>query len=85
MKMDDALRLTNARVKMGRLIPVWNKGHNEENAEDPWRYALWVEDQDGGNERCLMMSVRMVKTAEALANLNKEDIPKRNLITDMLD
>lgn len=78
-----ALRITDAAVKQGRLVPMWNQGH-EDNV-DEWFYALWVEDHDGRNERCIVLTRQMLAKAEKLAGLNKEDLPAKPLIRDLLD
>lgn len=71
------------RVKQGRLIPVDNK--NKHQAANSKYYSVWVEDEDGGNERCILLTYKELVRAEVRAAKNPEDLTKKKLITDLLD
>lgn len=80
-----AKKLTYARVKAGRLISVFNdKRRKFSNAKKTY-HALWIEDEDGGNERCLLFTDNELKRAEYRAKRNPEDCPDKSFLTDLLD
>jgi hypothetical protein len=81
--MEDAIKLEDVRVVAGRIIPVYNK--NRKVNEDAVYYAVWVEDHNSKNERCLLFTDKELKRAEIKAKRNKEDLPKKCWIADMLD
>jgi hypothetical protein len=83
MSEEDAIKLSSGRVVAGRIIPVYNKFRKA--TADQVYYAIWVEDADGKNERCLLFTDTMLKAAEELAKKNVEDIPKKSWIADMMD
>jgi len=71
--------------KMGRLIRVKNtKRPKFTNAKTEY-YAMWVEDDDGTNERCLIFTEAEIASAEKRSLRNKEDWTKRDWVTDLLD
>ena len=72
-----------ARVKLGRLLTVWNSKKRKN--EKVGYTAVWVEDADGRNERCLLFTERELQKAEKRAEKNKEDIPQRSTLTMLLD
>lgn len=80
--MEEAIKLTDAIVKGGRLIPVYNKGKQEKKTHF---LAIWVEDHTGENERCLLFTQAEIEKAEKRALQNPEDIPKKTLLIDILD
>lgn len=72
-----------ARVKQGRIIEVDN---TERVFGSALKYnAVWVEDFDGDNERCLLFTEDEIKVAEERAAKNIEDLTKRSFVTDLLD
>jgi len=80
---DDAIKLSSARVKAGRLIPVYNKGH-----KGPAKMAyisVWVEDANGKNERCLLFTENELRCADERAQKNKEDLPKKGFLVNLFD
>ena len=90
--MAKALKLDDQRVIPGRLIRVLNKAKpgimdDDEVADhtDNILSMVWVEDADGGNERALAFTPLMLKLAEEMAQQNKEDIPKKGSIQDLID
>ena len=70
-------------VKAGRLIPVANL--NRRFGANRAYYSLWVEDADGKNERCVLVTKAQLAVAEARAKANPEDCPKKGLVIDLLD
>lgn len=78
-------KIDDVRVAPGRLIRVKNtKKPKFSNAKNEY-LAIFVEDADGKNERCLLFTERELKVAEYRASRNKEDLTKKSLLQDMLD
>ena len=71
------------KVKAGRIILVENK--NRHFAAKEYYSSIWVEDDDGSNERCLLFTERELNIAEKRAARNVEDIPKKKAITNFFD
>ena len=82
MKNNDAIKLTDSLVVAGRLIPVYNKGKQEKKTHF---FAVWVEDHTGENERCLLFTQAEIEKAEKRALENPEDVPKKSVLSDILD
>ena len=80
-----ALRTSRCKVKAGRLIPVYNLGRRKFSRERRFYSAVWVEDADGGNERCLLFTEGELKRAEERAARNPEDLPKKGWLEDLTD
>lgn len=72
-----------SRIKAGRLIRVNNKDRKFGSALE--YIALWVEDSNGKNERCLLFTEDEIKKAEERANRNPEDLTKKSFLTDLFD
>lgn len=72
-------------VKSGRLIKVDNKNRPKFSNANTQYYAVWVEDQNGKNERCLLFTEGEIKAAEYRSSKNKEDLTKKNFIANLLD
>lgn len=72
-----------SRIKAGRLISVSNKDRKFGSALE--YFALWVEDSNGKNERCLLFTEDEIKKAEERANRNPEDLTKKSFLTDLFD
>lgn len=70
-------------AKMGRIYHVVNKKPGRTAALK--YHAVWVEAEDGGNERCLMLTDAELARAEARAKRNPEDVPKRGLLQNLID
>jgi len=81
----DALKIHKVRVVAGRLIPVYNKKREAFSTAKRQYQAVWVEDYDGGNERCLLLTEHELERAEYRARQNPEDLPKKGFIADLLD
>lgn len=70
-------------VKAGRIIPVTNKGaHHRASAG---YLAVWVEDEDGGNERCLLLTDRELVRIEKRSQKNLEDWTDKGFFADLFD
>jgi hypothetical protein len=71
------------KVVAGRLIPVENKNRFP-NAKTKY-ISVWVEDADGSNERCLLLTENELKNIEYRSRRNKEDHTKKSRLTDLFD
>lgn len=71
--------------KMGRVIKVKNTQRPKFTRANTEYYAVWVEDADGNNERCLLFTEREIQDAEHRSLRNKEDWTKRSWLTDLVD
>lgn len=71
------------RIRAGRLQRVDNKDRKFGSALE--YFALWVEDSNGKNERCLLFTEKEIKAAEKRAAKNPEDLTKKGWLTDLLD
>lgn len=72
-----------ARVIRGRLIPVPNTERKFGSADH--YQAVWVEDEDGSNECCLLFTDREIQVAKQRAEENKEDLTHKSWLTDATD
>jgi hypothetical protein len=72
-----------ARVKNGRVVKVDNTERVFGSASE--YYAVWVEDADGKNERCLLFTEMELITAQNRANVNLEDLTEKTFLTDLTD
>lgn len=70
-------------VKRGRLIDVQNQ--KRKFGSSLGYIAVWVEDSDGSNERCLLFTEKEIKRAEKRAKDNPEDLTKKSWFRDLLD
>lgn len=82
---EKVLMLDDARVKLGRLIRVWNSKRPKFSNANKEYFVIPVEDADGGNERPLMFTKAEIERAEYRASRNPEDVPKKGFLTDLLD
>jgi len=85
MKKDKALLVEKVRVKVGRLIKVWNTNIPKFSNAKKQYISVWVEDGSGKNERCLLFTEGEIKRAEHRASMNKEDLPKKGFLTNLFD
>jgi hypothetical protein len=72
-------------VKNGRLIKVLNMNKPKFSNANNTYYAIWVENANGHNERCLLLTEKEIKVAENRAMKNKEDLTSKNLLLNILD
>ena len=74
-----------AKVKAGRLIRVWNTLRKKFSNEARQYKAIWVEDEDGSNERCWLLTDKEIERLEHRSQKNKEDWTKKDFWTNLLD
>ncbi len=72
-------------IKNGRLVKVWNTLKKKFSNAKLMYFAIWVEDANGKNERCLLFTEAEIARAEHRALQNKEDLTKKCLITNLMD
>lgn len=73
------------KVKAGRLIKVFNKNKPKfSNANDCY-IAVWVENEKGKQERCLLFTAKELERAEYRASRNKEDLTEKSWFSDITD
>lgn len=75
--------IEQVKVKMGRLIRVWNT--EKRKTENLGYVSVWVEDANGKNERCLLFTEKEIQRAEYRASRNMEDLTKKSTLTDFMD
>jgi hypothetical protein len=75
--------IDQVRVKAGRLIRVWNTLKKKN--ENIGYIAVWVEDANGTNERCLLFTEKEIQRAELRASKNVEDLTDKGFFTDLVD
>lgn len=73
------------KVRAGRIFRVENTKRPEFTRALYQYHAVWVEDSDGKNERCIMLTDRELRIAERRAERNPEDVPKKPFLTDLFD
>lgn len=83
MAKQEAKMVKKVRVKMGRLIPVYNQ--DPRRGAKPVYVSVRVEDADGKNERCLLFTQAQIDAAARRAAANPEDCPKPGSLTDLFD
>ena len=77
--------IDKAKAKAGRLIRVWNTDRKKFSREARQYTALWIEDANGENERCWMLTDKEIERLEYRSQRNKEDWTKKDFWTDLLD
>ena len=66
-------KIDNVLAKMGRLVHIENTNQNNKGNESDVYVAVWVEDADGSNRRCIMFTDGEIARAERRAVKNPED------------
>ena len=78
-------QIDDTRIVAGRIVRVRNtKKPKFSNAKNEY-LAIFVEDANGKNERCLLFTERELKVAEYRAKRNKEDLTKKSFLQDLID
>lgn len=72
-------------VKAGRLILVENTKRAKLSNANKEYFAVHVEDADGCNERCILLTEKELERAERRASQNKEDLTQKGFLVDLLD
>lgn len=80
-----AKKLEDAKVVAGRLIPVVNTERKAFSNSKKQYLAVWVEDSNGGNERCILLTEKELARAEYRASKNPEDLTEKSWWTNALD
>ena len=78
-------KIDKKAVKAGRLIKVDNTNIPKLSNASKEYFSIWVEDADGGNERCWLLTAKDVERLELRSQRNKEDWTKKGIVTDILD
>ncbi len=77
--------IDKVKIKMGRLVKVWNTDKAKLSNASPLYISVWVEDADGGNERCLLFTPNELERAEYRASQNMEDLTNKTFFVDLAD
>ena len=77
--------MSNITVKSGRLICVKNTEVPKLSNANSHYWAVHVEDCDGVNERCILLTEKELERAEYRASRNKEDLTKKGFLADLFD
>jgi len=77
--------LKDVKVVAGRLIEVWNTQRKAFSNSKNKYISVWIEDEDGSNERCLLFTEKEIKNAEYRSKRNPEDITEKSWFTNLLD
>ncbi len=80
-----AVKLVDTKIVSGRLVPVWNTERKVFSNAKKQYVAVWVEDADGKNERCLLFTENEIKAAEYRASKNPEDLTEKTWWTNVVD
>jgi hypothetical protein len=70
--------IDKARTKAGRLIRVWNTERKKFSNEARQYTAIWVEDPNGKNERCWLLTDKEIERLEYRSERNKEDWTRKD-------
>lgn len=71
------------KIKAGRIVTVDNK-NRKGNSNRKYK-AVWVEDANGKNERCLLFTEKELEKAEVRSKKNIEDWTKKGWLTNLFD
>ena len=80
-----AEQIDDTPVYMGRIVRVKNTLKPKFSNANTEYYAVFVEDADGSNERCLLFTKHEIQMAEYRSIRNKEDLTKRSFLVDLFD
>jgi hypothetical protein len=70
-------KIDKVKVKKGRLISVKNTKKAKFSTASEAYISVWVEDADGKNARCILLTQSQLKAAENRALRNKEDLTEK--------
>lgn len=68
-------KIEKCPATMGQLVRVENTGEKKFNEAEEY-LAVWVENADGSNKRCILFTDGEILRAEKRAAKNPEDQPK---------
>lgn len=80
-----AEKIDDVPVYLGRIVRVKNTLKPKFSNANTEYYAIFVEDSDGSNERCLLFTQNEIKMAEYRSMRNQEDLTKRSFLVDLFD
>lgn len=80
-----AKKLDKTTVTTGRIIRVENQLRPKFSNASRKYHSIWVEDADGKNQRCILLTDYQLNVAENRARYNPEDIPKKKKIVKFLE
>ena len=66
-------KIDQVPARMGRLLHIENTNQCNKGNESDVYVAIWVEDADGSNRRCIMFTDGEIARAERRAAKNPED------------
>lgn len=66
-------QIDKVKVTAGKLIQVWNTKRRSLSNSKLKYFCVWIEDSDGSNERCLMLTNVDLSVARNRAKHNPED------------
>lgn len=75
--------MAKEKVRKGRLIKVANK--DKKFGANDFYFALWVEDANGKNERCILLTDNQISVATDRAKKNREDLTKKPELVNFFD
>ena len=88
MKTDKTAKseqLQKASIKAGRIVKVKNTLRPKFSNANHVYYAVWVEDSNGRNERCFLLTSKELERLEHRSLKNKEDWTKKGFFTNLFD
>jgi hypothetical protein len=68
-------KIQKCPATMGQLVRVENTGEKKFNEADEY-LAVWIENADGSNKRCVLFTDGEIARAEKRAAKNPEDQPR---------
>ena len=71
------------KILPGRIVKVKNKDRPKFTNAATEYYAVWVSDQDGKNERCLLLTDSDLKRLEYRSFRNREDWTKPSFLASL--
>jgi hypothetical protein len=74
MSENEAMPVSSATITAGKLIPVWNLKRKEFSNAKKWYYAVWTENEEAKDEKCILLTKCGVAVARERAELNPEDL-----------
>lgn len=80
---EEAIKLCDEKVCEGRIVKVYNKMKKKFSHENKHYYVVWVQKE--GKEFPIMLSDAELNRSIKRAEKNTEDVPKKSLLTDMVD
>lgn len=80
-----AIKLDDVKVKLGRMIRVYNTERKAFSNAKKYYIAIPVESADGDDEEILLFTPNAIEVARHRAKRNPEDLPEKSWWTDLVD